>query len=183
MVTTCFSCQNLLSDFMDGILPASRHEEIKAHLDGCKACTHLQKDLLTTVKMMKGLPQKSFQHDLAMRIAEAAESRKSVLLSPQKVSRIALLVSLPILVLAALSFTFPNVLPFTSLFGGGREETQYARYFPLLQGAQEILEEQGNWLHSRDNPMGSLWEEGGLSPDEFEKTFQMKSTTKEESHK
>ena len=48
------------------------------------------------------------------------------------------------------------------------------RYFPLLQGASHIVDEQANWLYYREPVMRSLWEEGGFSPEEFEKTFSPK---------
>ena len=52
---------------------------------------------------------------------------------------------------------------------------------PLLdvrqEGATDIIEEQSNWLHIREPMMRSLWEEGGLSPEEFEKSFQGKGSS------
>jgi anti-sigma factor RsiW len=36
--SSCFFFQNLLSDYLEGILPSSRHEEVKNHVTDCPHC-------------------------------------------------------------------------------------------------------------------------------------------------
>jgi hypothetical protein len=66
---------------------------------------------------------------------------------------------------------FPKLFPWFTRFRASQDEALFVRYFPLLQGAAEIVEEESNWLHVREPFMRSVWEEGGLSPEEFEKAF------------
>jgi len=174
MVTSCFFCQNLLSDFIEGILPSSRHEQLKGHLAECKECSAIHRDLQTSLKALHTLPARVLTPDLSMRIGEASQAGSSGFLSRRNLSRVTLLVVFPLLVFFSVAAIFPGLFPWLPLFKGNESENQFVRYFPLLQGASEILEEQGTWLHSRESLMGSLWEEGGLSPEEFEKTFQVK---------
>lgn len=180
MVTSCFFCQNLLSDFIEGILPSARHEELKKHLDGCKACTAIHEDLGNTIKLLHSLPPRPLTHEMALRITEASTARRTVFMSSRRLSKGAFFLAMPLLILVALSYTFPNLFPWISAWRMQRSESQFVRYSPLTNGAADILEEQSTWLHSRENLMGSLWEEGGLSPEEFEKSFQVKPFSKGE---
>ena len=90
----------------------------------------------------------------------------------------------PVLLFGSLVYAFPKYFPWMSYFRQTQQEADFSRYFPLLQGALEIVEEHTNWLHIREPSMRSVWEEGGLSPEEFEKTFQvMGSRVKEDGEK
>lgn len=174
MATTCFFCQSLLSDFVEGILPSSRHEELKKHIDGCSLCKEMHGDLVCTIKLLKSVHSPVFSDSLSTRIAEATEKGSVPYFTRERVSRMALLSMIPILLLATLSVVFPNAFPLVAYLHKAGDDAQFVRYFPLHQGALDIVEEQGNLLHSREPFAGSMWEEGGLSPDEFEKTFQKK---------
>jgi hypothetical protein len=176
MAATCFFCQSLLSDFVEGILPASRHEELKKHIDGCSLCKEMHGDLVSTIKMLKNIDPPELSGDLSQRITEASEKGGVPYFTRERLSRLALLSMVPILLIATFSVVFPNAFPLMSYLQRTGEDAQFVRYFPLLQGALEIVEEQGSLLHSREPFTGSLWEEGGLSPDEFEKTFQKKGS-------
>jgi hypothetical protein len=174
MVISCFFCQNLLSDFIEGILPASRHEQIKGHLESCRACTQVHHELLQTIKLLKALPPEPMGEDMTIRITEASQARRKTLLSRQRMSRIALGLAIPLLAFGTATVIVPEYFPWLQMLRNPASEAEFVRYYPLLQGASEILEEQSTWLHSKDSQSGSLWEEGGLSPEEFEKTFQIK---------
>jgi Putative zinc-finger len=176
MVISCFFCQNLLSDFIEGILPSSRHEQLKGHLESCKNCTQVHQELLQTLKLLKALPAEPIAEDMALRITEASQARKKVLLSRQRISRAVLGLAIPLLGLGTAVVVAPEYFPWLQVLRNPAGEAEFVRYYPLLQGASEILEEQSSWLHSKDSESGSLWEAGGLSPEEFEKTFQMKGT-------
>ena len=174
--TSCFFCQSLLSDFVEGILPSSRHDELKKHLDDCSHCTEIHRDLVSTMKILQNVPPTSLSPDLSMRITEATAAGGTPFFTRERLSRFALLAMIPILLIAMLSVVFPDTVPLLSYFRKAGDEAQFVRYFPLNQGALEIVEEQSSLLHAKEPLMGSLWEEGGLSPDEFEKTFQKKSS-------
>lgn len=174
MSTTCFFCQNLLSDYLEGILPTNRHEEIRAHLEKCATCGTIHQDLKNTVKLLHALPTRPVSHELALRVVEAAQSARGFLTEPRKLSRVMLFVLVPLLLIGTVAVLAPERLPFYYSWTSGEAESQFVRYYPLAQGAGDILEEQAAWLHSRETIVGSLWEEGGLSPEEFERTFQFK---------
>jgi hypothetical protein len=179
MATTCFFCQSMLSDFVEELLPATRKEELQEHLDSCKACTEVLRDLQTTMEIAGNLPSKALQTETALRIAEACQagSRK---FSPAQASRWAFMVLIPLLVFASVVAVFPGLFPWVSALRGGADESAFQRYYPLLDGAGDIVEEHGNWLHVKEPAMRSLWEEGGISPEEFEKSFTGKPSIGEE---
>lgn len=179
MAASCFFVQNLLSDFVEGILPSARHSEIKAHLNECSKCTNVHKDLTSTLELLHKLPAPEISHEMALRISEASQAKANSLFSARRVSRAVLFVAMPVLLFGGVAALFPGVFPWFSLMRGPSSEAQFARYFPLLQGATEILDEQATWLTSHESLSGSLWEEGGLSPEEFEKTFQIKQPAAE----
>ena len=86
---------------------------------------------------------------------------------------------IPILGVVILFFISAKVFPWFSWFQSQLDEKQLVRYFPMSNGAGEILDEQANWIHSREPRMGIVWDEGGLSPDELEKSFQKKGPSPE----
>lgn len=175
MSTTCFFCQNLLSDYLEGILPTSRHEEIRAHLEKCTVCGGVHQDLKKTVKLLHALPTRSVPHELALQMVDAAQSTRN-LFQASRASRFVLVALAVGGALWSWVMVFPESVPLLSRWSESEYEAQFTPYHPLQQGAVEILEEQSAWLHSRETMMGSLWEEGGLSPDEFERTFQYKTS-------
>jgi len=175
MVTSCFFCQNLLSDYIEGILPSSRQEELKKHLDGCRPCGEVQRDLISTLELLHSLPSRPLSHDMALRITEASQAGRTPILSRSRVSRMLIVLAVPTLLFGAAVLSFPTLFPWFNHLRVTPDDSQFVRYYPLLQGAAEIIEEQSNWLHLREPMMRSLWEEGGLSPEEFEKSFQGKS--------
>lgn len=174
MVTSCFFCQNLLSDFIEGILPSSRHEELKIHLGDCHSCADVHKDLVSTLDLLHSMPSRPLSHDMALRITEASQAGKTSFFSRVRISQIITFLAIPTLLFGAAVYSFPRLFPWFYRLRPAQDESQFVRYFPLLQGANEIIEEQSNWLHIREPFMRSLWEEGGLSPEEFEKSFQGK---------
>jgi hypothetical protein len=175
MVTSCFFCQNLLSDFAEGILPSSRHEELKKHLDTCADCKQVQEDLRGTLRLLKALPLRHLTSDASLRISEASQVGRVASFNRATFSRWALAGAIPVALFFGAALTFPDYFPWFQELRGHKEEMQFVRYFPLSQGASEILDEQGAWLHAGEALVASLWDEGGLSPEEFEKTFQAKS--------
>jgi hypothetical protein len=178
MVTTCFFCQNLLSDYIEGILPSSRHDELKRHLDTCRNCTAVHSDLEVTLDVLREIPSRPLSHDLALRITEASSAGRLRLFSRVSLSRFVLFLLIPVMLFFAAASAFPTLFPWYARWRSGGDTSLFVRYYPLLDGATEIIEEQANWLHVSDPFMRSVWEEGGLSPEEFEKTFQVNKTLK-----
>ncbi len=133
--TSCFFCQNLLSDFVEGILPASRHDELKRHLTTCRECGGVHQELVTTMEFLGGLPSHSLSPDMSLRITEASQAGKGLHLNRTSVSRAVLFVMLPLLVVVAVIASFPRLFPWANPFGAVQDESQLARYYPLQKGA------------------------------------------------
>lgn len=176
----CFFCQNLLSDFIEGILPATREQEIKNHIDGCNDCTAVHHDLKSTLDILHALPSRPLSHEMALQINQASHPRRPRVMTKARVSRAVLFLTVPLLLFAGTVVLFPKLFPWFTRLRPSSQKDHFVRYFPLLQGASEIIEEQASWLHVRGPFMRSFWEEGGLSPEEFEKTFSGKGPPKPE---
>lgn len=176
---TCFFCQNLLSDFCEGILPASRHEQIKSHLHDCTVCSALERKLTAALELLGKVPTNDLSPDMSLRITEASQSAGRSLWRSKTAWLGAGAAALSLLLMTVMILRYTTHLPWLSRWGGS-DSDQFARFYPLINGASNIIEEQAGWLHLREPTMRSLWEEGGLSPEEFEKTFQFKNVPKGE---
>jgi hypothetical protein len=137
------------------------------------------RDLQTTIEIAGLVPSASMQEETSQRIVEACESG-SRKLSAARASRWAFLALVPLLLLASAVVVFPGLFPGLATLRSGSDASAFVRYYPLLDGAAEIVDEHGNWLHVKEPAMRSLWEEGGISPEEFEKSFTGKPATGEE---
>jgi predicted anti-sigma-YlaC factor YlaD len=179
MATTCFFCQGMLSDYLEKLLPARRNDELQEHLDSCKACSEVLRDLQTTIEVASLIPSGKLPEEASQRIAEACQSG-SRKLSAAVASRWAFLALVPLLLIASMVAVFPGLFPGLSAINTGTDASAFVRYYPLLEGAAEIVDEHGNWLHVKEPAMRSLWEEGGISPEEFEKSFTGKPSAGEE---
>lgn len=174
-----FFCQNQLSEYMDGLLPASRADEVKKTLDQDRDCARYHKDLQAAIQIARTIGPRPLSHDLALQIVEASEAGKRRFGSRVFVSRMVLIVAVPLLLFATAVTTFPSLFPFVQQWSTSAGNDDLTRYFPLLQGANDLIEEQANWLQLREPFKVSVWEEGGLSPEEFEKSFQTRSPVSE----
>ena len=170
-MSSCFFTQSLLSDYIEALLPAGRHDEIKIHVEGCAACKTVEKEVRQVREILTMVNSPGVSHELSLRIAEASVSGKKTWVSRAKVSRATLTLAVPVLLFLGLAVTFPAYFPWISRFQPNRDESQFIRYYPIQNGALGIIDEQSTWLNAREPYMRSLWEEGGLSPEEFEKTF------------
>ncbi len=170
MVTTCFFCQSMLSDYLERLLPNARHEELKNHLADCKQCSEIHEDLRRTLSVAHSIQSRPITVETSLRIAETCQA-SSRRFSPSVVSRWALLGMVAVLLFGSVAVFFPSLFPALGRWRLGSNESDFVRYFPMVHGAGEIIEEQGNWLRVREPAMRSLWEEGGISPEEFEKSF------------
>jgi hypothetical protein len=178
--SACFFCQNLLSDFIEGILPESRKSELESHMASCKECSAVHRDLRSTLDLLHALPSRPLSHEMALQITQASHPRRPKVMTRARVSRAVLFLAVPVLLFAGTVVLFPKLFPWFTRLRPSSQKDHFVRYFPLLQGASEIIEEQASWLHVRGPFMRSFWEEGGLSPEEFEKTFSGKGPLKPE---
>lgn len=166
---TCFFCQTLLSDYVEDVLPAARKSEIRKHLEECKKCTAAHQELTSSLEILAAMPGVPISHELALQITETAMEGARGLFRPTAVFK----AMGGTAAVCALAFGMYHLFP--SLFGWvptPADSAHLVRYYPLQHGAGEIVDEHANWLQIRDSSMRSVWEEGGLSPDEFEKSFQ-----------
>lgn len=155
-------------------MPSVRHEEITKHLNSCENCKKIKEELESSIGLLSSIEKPNLSQALSIRVEEACLSGKTSLVSRAKLIRYGSYAAVPLLLMTILFFIFPSVFPWISYLRNYEDESNFNRYFPLLQGASEIIEEQANWLHSREPLSGSLWEEGGMSPEEYEKAFQKK---------
>ena len=170
MISSAFICQNLLSDYVDGVLPKSREEEVKQYLSENSRSAEELEDLQSLLALLGELPPRPLGHELAIQITETCSSGRKSAFTRSRVSQTVMFLLVPILLFGASVAVFPKLFPWLTQFQAG-PKAQFVRYFPLLQGASEIIEEHASWIHVRGPFMRSFWEEGGLSPEEFERAF------------
>jgi len=72
----CKDIQSMLSDHAAGTLPGDGAEAVQQHLDTCPACREVQKnlELLSLASIGQEEPPESFDRQLHMRLAQAANS-------------------------------------------------------------------------------------------------------------
>lgn len=142
-------------------------------MSGCPHCETKFSELKAVVGFLHHSKKSEVVPELSIRIAEAAQAKKRIVVSRRQISVGVFTTAAVTLAFLSLVFLFPTSVPFLSNFRGAKE-TQFTRFFPLLHGATEVLDDQTNWIQSREALSGSIWEEGGLSPEEFEKAFQLR---------
>ena len=169
---SCFFCQNLLSDFIEGVLPAQRHHDLEKHLKQCRDCASLQANLKDTMSLLRGLPAHQVDPALTEKLWRASEAGARPWRSPVKVSMWVFGSAIPVLLMSLFFIISPQYFPWKTLLTSPDDDSKFVRVFPLMRGASEIVDEQIGWLQARDLQGGSLWEEGGISPDDFERIFQ-----------
>ena len=142
MVVSCFFCQSMLSDFLESLLPEARGQEIRDHLQSCAECSRVERELKKTVEVSRRLPFAPLNHETALRITEAchAGTRKPVL---GRVARWTALGLLPLVFVGLAALAFPRAFAWLDRFRDPNSEARFVRYFPLLNGAEEIVDEAG----------------------------------------
>jgi len=120
------------------------------------------------------LSGEQLSHEMMLRIMEASQGRKRSVFANPKVRTAVVGLVLPLVILAILVTAFPSHFSWAWPWRQPTIKTQFVRYYPLFQGAAAVLDDQTSLLLSADSFVGSLWEEGGLSPEDFEKAFRKK---------
>ncbi|MCB0417523.1 MAG: hypothetical protein H6617_03400 [Bdellovibrionaceae bacterium] len=176
MAISKFFCQNLLSDYVEKLLPAARQSEVKQCLEQYPECREMYQDLVSTLRLLEGLPVRDISNDVAVRIMEASEGARSRKSWSARAAQVAVFAGVPLAVLIGVSFLYPKSVPVVSRMlasANSGESGNFLRYYPLYHGAADILDAQGAVIEQAENFSGSVWEEGGLSAEEFERTFQL----------
>ncbi len=180
-MTSCFFCQNLLSDYIEKLLPKGRVTEIKSHIEECVKCRKNHDELVAVDKLLTKMPLKNVSHDFALRVVEASEGNERGRWASWKGVAIGASFLFVLLMGGAIVSFSPDTFPWLARFVPfATEEESFVRYYPLYHQAEGILDAQASMIEMRDAFSGSLWEEGGLSPEEFERVFQLKAAKEEE---
>ena len=175
-----FICNNLLSDYVDEVLPMGRTSEIREYLKTHPDCEQEYQDLQVALEVLKSIPARPLSHELAIQITETTVPRRTGKITEVSVSQFVMFLMVPVLIFGALTVSLPSMFPWLDQFRATSQQATFVRYFPLLQGASEIIEEHAAWLQVRGPFMRSFWEEGGLSPGEFERAFSVTLPTTED---
>jgi anti-sigma factor RsiW len=67
----------LLSDYIDGRLPADVCRELEQHLTGCSDCTTFVGSFRSTVTLLKSLNEDDLPEELRMRLKAFLDSRST----------------------------------------------------------------------------------------------------------
>jgi hypothetical protein len=171
---TPFFCENLFSDYLENLLPPERRQEMDLLLKESTKSARLFQDVKSTIEFTKSLAVPPLANEVSIKIIEAAEASREGFWHKKNVSSLVLFAGFPVLVFFALAYLLPERFSWFHSIKLNQNLNSFVRYQPLLHGGAEMIEEQANWLHVREPFMRSVWEEGGLSPEEFEKSFQVK---------
>ena len=177
-LVSCFFCQSALSDYLEGLLPSLRHDVLKRHLGDCPQCRKAHQELSASLKVLNELPSHPMSQEIVLQITEASLTGREALFSRGRLSRVLMTLAVFLLISGGVIASFPQLFPWFYEWRAVNDDSHFVRYFPLFQGASEIVEEQAAWFHVKEPFSRSVWEEGGLSPEEFEKTFQGKGSEK-----
>ncbi|GAC1658806.1 MAG: zf-HC2 domain-containing protein [Candidatus Dormibacteraceae bacterium] len=52
---TCRQIVELLTDYLEGVLPVAERTRLEAHLAGCRGCTAFLEQVRTTLRVVRGL--------------------------------------------------------------------------------------------------------------------------------
>jgi len=159
---------------MDKVLPESRHDEVDSHLKDCNACTQKSEKLQTTLKALKEI-QKSPADFFDVDFNKLHFRPRFFWSSSSYISRASLFTLIPLFACLGVLMSFSTTRAYLEKLNPFVSSPNFVRYNPLQNGILDILEEQSQWVNLKEPWTRSFWEEGGLGPDEFEKSFQMRS--------
>ena len=77
MPTNCSRLVALLSDYIDGRLPADVRRDLEQHLGGCSECNTFVGTFRTTVSMLKSLKEEDLPDELRLRLKAFLDDRSA----------------------------------------------------------------------------------------------------------
>ncbi len=77
MSTNCSRLVALLSDYIDGRLPADVKRDLEHHLGGCSECTTFVGTFRSTVAMLKSLKEEDLPEELRLRLKAFLDDRSA----------------------------------------------------------------------------------------------------------
>ncbi len=169
MAISCFFCENLLSDYIENVLPLERKNEIIEHLESCDKCKKLHSSLSKGISFLNSLPKNTVSEELALELADIIDSR-NVFWSNRRIATLVLFIAILFLSFLGIIIIYPNTFPKITRHFLNRPSEKFVRYYPLLNGANSVIDEQAHWLSSTELTKTFL-DEGGFSASEFEKMF------------
>ena len=75
MSTTCPHIVSLLSDYIDGRLPADVRRDLEQHLSGCSECTTFVGTFRSTVSLLQSLNEQDLPEELRLRLKAFLDDR------------------------------------------------------------------------------------------------------------
>jgi anti-sigma factor RsiW len=75
MPTDCPRLVSLLSDYIDGRLPADVRHDLEHHLSGCQECTTFVGTFRTTVALLQSLNEHDLPEELRLRLKAFLDDR------------------------------------------------------------------------------------------------------------
>lgn len=75
MPTGCPRIVSLLSDYIDGRLPADVRAELERHLSGCSECTTFVGTFRSTIAMLQSLSEDDLPEELRLRLKAFLDDR------------------------------------------------------------------------------------------------------------
>lgn len=164
---SCFFCENLLSDYIENLLPLERKKEIEEHLKTCETCNNLCSLLLKELATLGALPKQSISKELSLEIADIIDSKSSAF-SKRKITTLAISATIMLLIFFSIVALYPASFPLFFNFLTQNQKETFVRYYPLLNGANLVIEEQAHWLNNTELTKTFLDQEE-ISTSEFEK--------------
>ena len=76
-MSDCSRLVSLLSDYIDGRLPADVRRDLEQHLGGCSECTTFVGTFRSTVAMLKSLKEEDLPDELRLRLKAFLDDRSA----------------------------------------------------------------------------------------------------------
>lgn len=77
MPTDCPRIVTLLSDYIDGRLPADIRSDLETHLSGCSECTAFVGSFRSTVTLLQSLNEDDLPEELRLRLKAFLDDRST----------------------------------------------------------------------------------------------------------
>lgn len=75
MPTDCPRLVSLLSDYIDGRLPADVRSDLEQHLSGCSECTNFVGTFRSTIALLQSLREEDLPEELRLRLKAFLDDR------------------------------------------------------------------------------------------------------------